>query len=51
MQAFTKDDAVSGLDVEEADDALEGLHVRNQVQVVQLLVRSQAIVDLGSMLR
>ncbi len=40
MKTFSQDDPVPGLDVGVADDALEHLLVRDQVEVVQLLVRS-----------
>jgi hypothetical protein len=43
MKAFSQDDPVPGLDVCVADDALEHLLVRDQVEVVQLLVRSQTV--------
>ncbi len=43
MKTFSQDDAVSGLDIGVADDALEHLLVRDQVEVVQLLVRSQTV--------
>ncbi len=43
MKTFSQDDAVPGLDVGVADDALEHLLVRDQVEVVQLLVRSQTV--------
>jgi hypothetical protein len=43
METFSQDDPVSGLDIGVADDALEHLLVRDQVEVVQLLVRSQTV--------
>ena len=43
METFSQDDPVTGFDVHEADDAFESLLVRDQVNVVQLLVGSQTV--------
>ena len=38
VKAFSQNNAISGFDFQEADDALEPLHVGDDVEVVQQLV-------------
>ena len=38
MKALSEDDPIAGFDFEEADDALEPLHVGDDVEVVQQFV-------------